>query len=102
MFRALRQSTTRFNRFVHQRIEFADGSPVFQTRQIRQIRYSSFGFSWFTLTLINSALAGNDGGSTLGTFALSLLLGPLVTCYLAITSGQKLRELERILEITRK
>jgi hypothetical protein len=81
-----------FKRFVHQRIEFSDGTPVFQSRQIR---YTSIGTGWTTLALINAALAGNDGGSSFGTFILSLGLGPVVTLYLAVTSGQRDRDLER-------
>lgn len=63
-------------------VEYANGRSVFPER-------GAYGVGWVTLSLINSTLAGNDGGSALGTFGLSLIAGPIVTLYLAITSGSR-------------
>ena len=86
-----------------QQWEFKDGRPVFEQAFFHIKRAPAmFGSGWVTLALINSALAGNDGAngtSKLGTGLLSIAFGPLVTLYLALTSGYELKELRREMDL---
>ena len=46
--------------------------------------YVNFGMYWFTLALINSVLAQTKNRDGLLTFAISLLLGPVMTLLIAV------------------
>lgn len=46
---------------------------------------SSYFVGWGTLAAINAALANVSGRSPLGYFLASLVLGPLVTLFIAVT-----------------
>jgi hypothetical protein len=54
---------------------------------------------WFTLALINAALANADGRSPLIYFLASVILGPFITVVLAATKegpGRRLRQVDLI------
>ncbi|KAJ2991617.1 hypothetical protein HDV02_003667 [Globomyces sp. JEL0801] len=102
MYQRILKSQSRFlSNGRRTRWEYTDGNTFYN--EIRQYRhYGGYGIGWATLAMINGTLAGNDGGSAIGTASLSLFLGPIVTGYLAITAGSGFRRLERELILTRR
>lgn len=67
---------------------YTKGSSWFNYKLDADVNYT---VGWTTLALINANLAKNDDRDSLSVFGCSLIAGPIVTAYLALTDKNSLK-----------
>ena len=68
---------------------YTKGSSLFNYKlEDRSVNYT---VGWTTLALINANIAKNDDRDSLSVFGCSLISGPIVTAYLALTDKNSLK-----------